>query len=253
MIIDSLIWSHLQQTLRVYQTCYRYCRLWCRLLSTIANCSSRQLQVNWTSSARILFDSTSWPISCTFRIWMFRWTCYFKDNSSCNRACSRPVSTNPCCASCDDNLCSSVYRCSSPMHLFVEGYNSCSANLPDWASDPDYFHEDILSNSTDLRFWTQNSWSNFPAPMKTMHRVPPRNFWPSDVWDLKLSFRSTWVFCALTCLSCMTFALGFPKLSGIQMWSQHLLWLDLRGHNLQFFLRNRRSECAIGSRTSLAF
>ena len=54
MIIVSLIWSHLQQTLRVDQRCYWYCRLWCRLLSTVASCSSRQLQVNWISSARIL-------------------------------------------------------------------------------------------------------------------------------------------------------------------------------------------------------
>ena len=36
----SMIWSHLQQTLRVDQTCYWCCRLWCRLLSTTASCSS---------------------------------------------------------------------------------------------------------------------------------------------------------------------------------------------------------------------
>ena len=42
----SMIWSHLQQTLRVDQTCYWCCRLWCRLLSTTASCSSWQLHVN---------------------------------------------------------------------------------------------------------------------------------------------------------------------------------------------------------------
>ena len=50
----SMIWSHLQQTLRVDQTCYWCCRLWCRLLSTTASCSSWQLQVNWISTARFL-------------------------------------------------------------------------------------------------------------------------------------------------------------------------------------------------------
>ena len=48
----SMIWSQLQQTLRVDHTCYRCCRLWCRLLSTTASCSSWKLQVNWISTAR---------------------------------------------------------------------------------------------------------------------------------------------------------------------------------------------------------
>ena len=64
MITDSLIWSHLQQTLRVNQTCCWYCRLLCRLLSTIASCSSRQLQVNWISSARILSFRPRHSVDC---------------------------------------------------------------------------------------------------------------------------------------------------------------------------------------------
>ena len=64
MIIDSLIWSHLQQTLRVNQTCYWYCRLWCRLLSTIASCFSRLLQVNWISSAKILSFRPRHSVDC---------------------------------------------------------------------------------------------------------------------------------------------------------------------------------------------
>ena len=65
MIIVSLVWRHLQQTLRVDQTCYWCCRLWCRLLSTIASCSSRQLQVNWSSSARILSFRPRHSVDCT--------------------------------------------------------------------------------------------------------------------------------------------------------------------------------------------
>ena len=38
-----------------------------------------------------------------------------------------------------------------------------------------------------------------------------KGFWPSDEWDLKVSFRSSWVKCALTSLSCMTIASGSPK------------------------------------------
>ena len=50
----SVIWRHLQQTLRVDQTCYWCCRLRCRLLSTTASCSSWQLQVTWISTGRFL-------------------------------------------------------------------------------------------------------------------------------------------------------------------------------------------------------
>ena len=54
----SMIWRHLQQTLRVDQPCYWCCRLWCRLFcrrhSIAAGCCSWQLQVGWISSAKIL-------------------------------------------------------------------------------------------------------------------------------------------------------------------------------------------------------
>ena len=64
MIIVSLLWSHLQQSHRVNQTCHWYCRLWCRLLSTVASCSSRQLQVNWISSAKILSFRPRHSVDC---------------------------------------------------------------------------------------------------------------------------------------------------------------------------------------------
>ena len=52
-----MIWRHLQQILRVDQTCYWCCRLWCRLLCrrhpTAANCSW-QLQIYWIISAKII-------------------------------------------------------------------------------------------------------------------------------------------------------------------------------------------------------
>ena len=60
----SMIWSHLQQTVRVDQTCYWCCRWRCRLLSTTASCSSRQLQVNWISSARILSFRPRHSVDC---------------------------------------------------------------------------------------------------------------------------------------------------------------------------------------------
>ena len=78
-IIVSVIWSHLQQTLRVDQTCYWCCRLWCRLLSTIASCSSHQLQVNWISSARILSFRPRHSVDCN--------SCSTTFKKHCNTAC----------------------------------------------------------------------------------------------------------------------------------------------------------------------
>ena len=61
-----------------------------------------------------------------FRIWVFGRTFSFIVISSCSRTCSRPDSTNPYCASCNSNLCSSVCRCSSPMHLLAGStWSSC--------------------------------------------------------------------------------------------------------------------------------
>ena len=64
----SMIWSHLQQTLRVDQTCFWCCRLWCRLLcrrhSTTASCSSWQLQINWVSTSRFLSFRPKHPVHC---------------------------------------------------------------------------------------------------------------------------------------------------------------------------------------------
>ena len=47
----SMIWRHLQLTLRIDQTCCCCCRLWCRLL---CRRHSTAAQVNWISSARFL-------------------------------------------------------------------------------------------------------------------------------------------------------------------------------------------------------
>ena len=54
----------MQQTLRVNQTSYWCCRLWCRLLSTTASCSSWQLQVNWISTARFLSVRPKHSVDC---------------------------------------------------------------------------------------------------------------------------------------------------------------------------------------------
>ena len=63
----SMIWRHSQQTLRVDQTCYWCCRLWCQLLSTTASCSSWQLQVYWISTARFLSFRPRHSVDCNTR------------------------------------------------------------------------------------------------------------------------------------------------------------------------------------------
>ena len=73
--------------------------------------------LNWDLLYSLFLRSLSIsPFSCIFRIWAFRRTFSFMDNSFCSRTCSRLDSTNPDCASCSVNCCSSVCRCSSPMH-----------------------------------------------------------------------------------------------------------------------------------------
>ena len=78
-----------------------------------------------TSSFRCSCAHLISPISYIFRIWVFRRTFSFRDNSSCSRTCSRLDSTNPYWASCSANFCSSVCRRSSPMHLLRDSTWSC--------------------------------------------------------------------------------------------------------------------------------
>ena len=125
----------------------------------------------------LYFDSTSWksPVRRTFP---------FIDKSSCSRTCSRLDSKNPYRASCNANLCSSVCHRCTHWGTRHEVLASPSLIMPDWASDPCYLQE-------ELGF--------------------PKAFWPSGEWDIKLSCRSAWVYCALTSLSCMTIASGLPE------------------------------------------
>ena len=126
--------------------------------------------------------------------------------------------------------------------------------LSDWASDPCYFQEEILSNSTDKRFWTQNSWSDFPVQMKTMHRVSPK------LSDLQMTETSNFLFDRLECVVHIPLSPAWPLLRfprsflGIQWWSQNFfVTLHLRDQSLQCFPRDRRNASAIGSRTSVIF
>ena len=153
-------------------------------------------------------------MSCIFRIWVYRRNFSFVDNSSCSRTCSRLDWTNPYCASCNANLCSSVCRCSSPMHLFRDPtWSSCFAR-----SDLAWLiKRSLLPSRRDplkfdgLAFLNPELLIRSPCPDENNELGFSKAFWPSDEWDLKLSFRSAWVYCALTSLSCMTLASGLPK------------------------------------------
>ena len=164
-----------------------------------------------TRSSCALFIS---PISCIFRIWVSRRTFSFIDHSSCSRTCSRPDSTNPYCESCNAHLCSSVCHCSSPMHFSRDStWTSCFARsdlawLSKWSL--------LLSRRDSLKFdglafLNTELLIRFPCSDENNASGFPEAFWPSDEWELKLSFRSAWVYCALTSLSCMTFASGFTE------------------------------------------
>ena len=71
---------------------------------------------------------------------------------------------------------------------------------PDESSNPCYLQEEILSNSK-LMFQNTKLLIKFPCSDENNALVFTEAFWPSDEWDLKLSFRSaspTVVYCALT-------------------------------------------------------
>ena len=142
----------------------------------------------------------------------------FADNSSCSRTCSRSDSTNPYCASCNANLCSSVCRCSSPMHLLRDStWSSCFARsdlawLSKWSllpsrRDPLKFDGLALLNTEFL--------IRFPCSNEDHASGVPEAFWVSDEWDLKLSFQSARLYCAFTSLSpAWPLHRVSPKLSG---------------------------------------
>ena len=105
----------------------------------------------------------------------------FIDNSSCIRT-SRLDSTNPYCASCNANLCSSVCRCSSPMHLLRDStWSSCIARsdlawLSKWSllpsrRDPLKFDGSAFLN-TELLI-------KFPCSEEYNASGFPKAFWPS--------------------------------------------------------------------------
>ena len=120
------------------------------------NCEVSFCIVSWfslnfcteTSSTRSSCVLLICHISCMLRIWVSRKTFSLIDNSSCRRTCCRRHSTYPCCASYNSNLCSSVCRCSSPMHLLRDStWSSCFARS-DLAWLSMWSLEEILSNST---------------------------------------------------------------------------------------------------------
>ena len=162
-----------------------------------------------TRSSWALFIS---PILCTLRIGVSRRSFSFIDNSSCSRTCSHLDSTNQYSASCHANRCSSVCRCSSPMHLLrVSTWISCFAR-----SDRTWLNKwSLLPSRRDplkidgLAFLNTELLIRFPCSDGNNALGFTKAFWPWDVWDVKLSFRSAWVYCALTSLSCTTNASGF--------------------------------------------
>ena len=112
---------------------------------------------------------------------------------------------------CNANLCFSVCLCSSPMHLLrCSTWSSCFARsdlawLSKWPllpsrRDPIKF-DGVAFLKTELLI-------KFPCSDENNASGFPKAFWPSDEWDLKPSFRSAWVYYALTSLSCTTTASG---------------------------------------------
>ena len=92
--------------------------------------------------------------SCILRICLSRRAFSFRNNSSCNRVYSRLESTNPYCAVRPVTpifvlpFVVVVHRCTcwGTRH---EALASPGLILIDWASDPCFLQEDILSNSTE--------------------------------------------------------------------------------------------------------
>ena len=134
-----------------------------------------------TPSTRSSWAFFIFPISCIFRIWEFRITFSFIDNSYCDRTCSRRDSTNPYCASCTANLGASVCGCSSLMHLLRD--STCSswfvrsdlAWLSKWSLSP--------SRSDPLRFdrlafLNAELLSRFPCSDENNASGFPEAFWP---------------------------------------------------------------------------
>ena len=170
------------------------------------------------------------PISCKFRIWVFRRTFPFINNSSYGWMC-RLDSTHPYCASCDANLCFSECRCSSPMHLLRDStWSSCFAR-----SDLACLEQVILVtfkkrssqirrvNVSEHRTPDQASllrWKQcigVPRSVLTCRWMRPQTF-----LSIGLS-----VFCTYLSLlhdHCIGFSRSFL---GIQWWSQHLLQLSI--------------------------
>ena len=107
--------------------------------------------------------------------------------------------------------------CGSPMHFLRDStWSSCFARtdlawLSKWSLLPS--RRDPLKFD-GLAFLNTELLIKFPWSDENKASGSPEAFWPSDGWDLKLSFRSAWVFCALNSLYCMTIASGFSEAFG---------------------------------------
>ena len=178
------------------------------------------------------FSCALWvsPISCIFRIWVFWRTFSFIDSSSCSRSCSRPDWTNPYCASCNANLCCSVCRCSSPMHLLRDStWSSCFARSDlAWSSkwsllpsrrDPLKFDELAFPNTELLIWFSLFRWKQcigFPRSFLPFRWIRPQTIFFDRIecivhWPLSLLHDH-----------CIRFLRNFL---GIQWWSPHLFKL----------------------------
>ena len=180
-----------------------------------------------TSSVRCSCALFISPISCICRIWVFRRTFSFIDKSSCSRTYSRLDSTNPCCASCNANLCSSVCRCSSPTHLLRDStWSSCFARsdlawLRKWSllpsrRDPLKFDGLAFLNTELLIKFPcsdENNALGFSQSFQTFRWMRPQTF-------ISLGLSKLCTYLSLLHDHCI----GLPRsFLGIQWWSQHLL------------------------------
>ena len=188
------------------------------------------------------------PISCLLQTCVSRRAFSFRNNSSCNRICSRLDSTNSFCTSCSALLWSSVRFVNHLCTYWVTRHEFLfwlDLILPDSASDLYCLRAEFHSNSTDSFFRPQNSTFGFSVHhvlVKAMQQVSqklydllmnetfcalasvslswttnaagcPEALWAYDEWDV----------CALASLL-NDHCIWFPWRSlGIQWWSQQLL------------------------------
>ena len=132
------------------------------------------------------------PISRIFRLQIFRRTFSFTDNSSCSRTCSRLDSTHLYCASCNANLCSSVCRCTSPMHFLRDSTWSSSFASSDlaWLSKWSLLPSRKDPHKFDgLAFLNTELLIRFPCSDENSALGFSKAFWPSMNETSKLTMR----------------------------------------------------------------